>query len=312
MFFMRARLSDSCARRLAFTLVELLVVIGIIAVLISILLPVLSTVRRQATTARCASNLHGLGMAWLAYCDANRGVCPPGRLPQRTLGAGGPNWESQYRPRWFELLGAQVRRYACPTPKKDEDDTWRIEDPWFVCPAVPEWNNCRNYCYGYNHQFLGNARPKAGASKKRKGGIVWIKYPVRISSIKAATTVMAMDSLGTAAGKPRDQRQAYYPDGTKDLYAVCNKGIFVDPPRMMPDSDYADTEHRAPKHRAGPDARHSGKVNVVFCDAHVQLMSLEELGYAVNPDGSIPISGEFVHNKLFSGTGLDKDPPPLK
>src|SRR5439155_25298558 len=59
-----------------FTLVELLVVIGIIAVLLSILLPTLGKVRRQAYTLQCASNMRQLSMAMLMYIGDNKGRFP--------------------------------------------------------------------------------------------------------------------------------------------------------------------------------------------------------------------------------------------
>lgn len=105
--------------RRAFTLVELLVVIGIIAVLIAILLPALGKARRAASTAKCAASLKDLGNAFQMYAIEYKGYFPPAQLrpagpPYYTLDAtqypfqssGGEN----LYPYWFNFIQKYVTK----------------------------------------------------------------------------------------------------------------------------------------------------------------------------------------------------------
>ena len=65
------------SRHSAFTLVELLVVIGVIALLMGILMPALNKARAAARSTSCRSNLHSLALAFRMYLDDNQNVMPP-------------------------------------------------------------------------------------------------------------------------------------------------------------------------------------------------------------------------------------------
>lgn len=291
-----------------FTLVELLVVIGIIAILIGLTMPVLGRVRRQAWATQCSSNLRQLGNGWIAYANAFNGSAAPMRLAEHGSGGGqtfdlgnGPH----YRPRWFDLIGARNKSFAYRKPPGNEtEDDRRIDNPVFLCPTEPEWDNGRNYTYGYNYQFLGNPRFKPNGD--------FINFPVRVSRLKSADTVLAADCLGTAAGKSKQSRRGYRRDGLGDLFAVGNHAYTLDPPRLTALSDYSEDNARTPADRSAPDARHQNRANVLFCDGHVEALSLKDLGYVVRANGSVAAIDPAAHNRKFSGNGTDADPPAIQ
>lgn len=98
-------------KRNAFTLTELLVVLGCIAVLISLLLPVAAKARSVSRTTTCLSNLRQLGNAWSMYVYDNRGA-----LIKYTW-----NTPQSYGTYWFGILDANgVRGEALMCPAADE------------------------------------------------------------------------------------------------------------------------------------------------------------------------------------------------
>src|SRR5664280_2425053 len=148
--------------RRAFTLIELLVVIAIIALLISILVPSLSSARELSRKAVCATNVHAMGLGHQMYAGDNYEIIPPSYTLQNPWNQ--MRWWSdmivQYfdvdakpnAPYWDQLsVGFQPangnyskdfatygvrysRRMNCPSQKNMDDNHYYSN--------VPYWNTC--------------------------------------------------------------------------------------------------------------------------------------------------------------------------
>src|SRR5918993_1183229 len=101
--------------RAAFTLVELLVVIGIIALLISMLLPALNKAREASKAANCLSNLRQINTAFLLFAHDNKGFLPQigsSGTGSEVFDIGGTNQTVLVR--WFGGLYGAPQKFHAP------------------------------------------------------------------------------------------------------------------------------------------------------------------------------------------------------
>ena len=190
----------------AFSLIELLVVIGIIALLISILLPSLASARSSARSTICLSNLRQIGIQNSMYLNEYR-VFPPVRL-KKVPNASGEMvvYEHDFgrhfrraKPRWQWFLADGLEPIINPDKYPDAEAfnaSMHMDSPYFEDPAMSAFtNDVRNGAYGYNGTYLGNTRMSDEDGDGQAE--TWIHWPVNAERIvDMGQTILAGDSRG--------------------------------------------------------------------------------------------------------------------
>ena len=237
----------------AFTLVELLVVIGIIGALIAILLPVLAGVAARGRDIKCQSNLRQIAQATLNYCAEHKGSMPYGYYFNRSNDHVHPdpanpanNWEehpsnvnSEYQS-WAGMVG----RYMSRGSSGIDDDIQvgvalrNVFPPVFQCP---EASQARQHVVGYVMNFIVGVSP---IYEWRIGGVppqAQLRPPPQTLMLKETAVFWDTsirpnwgESSGHLTGADIDDerfwRGAHTPQfryfQTRDIFAIIPPGIY--------------------------------------------------------------------------------------
>ena len=138
----------------AFTLVELLIVIGVIGLLIAILLPVLARARESANQVKCLSNTRELARALIQYTNENRGWFPAASMGSYRRADDWIHWQTVNPPR--ELQDSPIARHMSkPLSRKQlecpSDNIDARTGNWFFGADGPY-----QYSYSLNTFLVGN------------------------------------------------------------------------------------------------------------------------------------------------------------
>ena len=142
----------------AFTLVELLVVIGIIALLISILLPTLNKARQQANSVACKSNLHQISQMLAIYVAEHGGWYPygVGQIKGGYTDYGDGIWDTPYWT-WADTLTLMVNKATANSPASKDFPNWY------------QWDsaNLQMAALAYLHAFQDTDTPNGTSLQRR-------------------------------------------------------------------------------------------------------------------------------------------------
>jgi prepilin-type N-terminal cleavage/methylation domain-containing protein/prepilin-type processing-associated H-X9-DG protein len=254
-----------------FTLVELLVVIGIIALLISILMPALSNARRQSNSLKCLSNLKQIGTAFQLYSGENKGA-----WPVVVHGQGNTEFPlpAGVELRWPDLLAPYVS--AAKNIKYDNMDEIRRNSVIWGCP---EWIKTDEYDptnftdkvrVGYGMQyyptyFVDGKLANLAYITTGRG-----RYIKQTQWTKASDRGLIADSIAHNIQTPAtiDSKGKWQP------FDAVNAGFNVD-----------STRH-AKRGTSKEQSYTTQGMNMLFCDGHASAVSVKEAWNAIHNPGS--------------------------
>ncbi|MEA2709666.1 MAG: hypothetical protein QOF78_2267 [Phycisphaerales bacterium] len=265
----------NASTRRAFTLVELLVVIGIIAILISVLLPTLSRARKAARSAQCLSNVRQLGMAFLMYTNTYRRSIP---FYQNSEEQG--LWIGQLRGVYSRIDASRT----CPEAWEPFNTTTPTERTGtaFNCwgPATgAAFIGTQTGSYGFNgwlYWFNTATTPSRGAPVAAPALPFTLGYPdpqrdwFKVPFAKRGAEIPVFGDSVWVDGWPR-------PDDGVPLN--LNVGMYITSGNTgIPDQNFDTTSGKGGRHlgRWGI-ARHQRGINMVFADGHAAPVPLREL-----------------------------------
>jgi len=287
------------SRRKAFTLVELLVVIGIIAILVGLLLPSLAAARRASNSVKCMASLREIGNLFNMYSVTYKGVWPLARhAPTTTLSASpiyGVNlrWQDRLAP---FIAGIDANSMTDLTKSASNPDILtRLRDT--VLWGCPEWRKVQDgdnlatddnfrSGYGMNCYTLqpDNTGPDGRAYIDNTGTNWKGRYFKQSQWTKPSDRMLIADAVqdflqcGLRSKNSLTRSAVWYPFDTS-LANIQTAHIWMDTVRHGPTNATDQSRKQDP---------YTNKrwINVLFCYGHVTNCSITEAWQAqMNPGG---------------------------
>lgn len=250
-----------------FTLVELLVVIGIIALLISILMPSLTKARRQSQIVACASNLRQIGLALNLYAGDNKGLLPPGHwvngdasigygwddylLMSGVMGNRNALTQAEYDdPQGIQAsTGKRFKAFECPADDVERSDG-RV--PRSYAPiAGQRWNGTDNVKVGMFAPVNTNQVPSPTMRRRLD------MRSFKMSEARNATSLLLMTEYLHAYNAIGYVWGGSYLEGYSGWWGQFDSTAFLSPANITLSA-------------------HGGRVNYLYADGHVSTVDMKK------------------------------------